>query len=62
VVAEHASDSGEPVAARVLDLTNRSVRLGGHRVGIRARVRWATSDGSNPVHSMITHVESRLAR
>ncbi|HEX4702790.1 MAG TPA: GGDEF domain-containing protein [Pseudonocardiaceae bacterium] len=62
VVAEHPGGSGEPIAARVLDLANRSVRLGGHRVGVRARVRWATSDGAVPVHSMITHLESRLAR
>jgi hypothetical protein len=45
----------------VLDLSHRSVRLGGHRVSARSRVRWVTSDGATPVHSMITHLEFRMA-
>ena len=61
VVAEHPSGTGEPIAARVLEESQRSVRLGGHRVSARSRVRWVTSDGGTPVHSMITHLEFRLA-
>lgn len=60
VVAEHPGGTGEPVAARVRDLLGRSVRLGGHRINPSARVRWVTSDGTASVHSVITHLESRL--
>jgi len=60
VVAEHPGGTGEPIAARVRDLVGRSVRLGGQRVCPSARVRWMTSDGSNSVLAVITHVEGRL--
>jgi diguanylate cyclase (GGDEF)-like protein len=62
VVAEHPSGTGEQIAARVLDVSHRSVHLGGHRVTARSRVRWLTDDGGTPVHSMITHLEFRLAQ
>lgn len=62
VVADHPSGTGEAIAGRVRDVVRRSVRLGGQRIGPNARVRWATSDGTTPVHSLITHLESRLDR
>lgn len=60
VVAEHPSGTGAPIAARVRDVVRRSVRLGGRRLGPNARVRWATSDGSTPTHSVIAQLESVL--
>jgi diguanylate cyclase (GGDEF)-like protein len=62
VVAEHPDGTGEPIASRVRDLIGRSVRLGGQRVCPSARVRWMTSDGSNSVLAVITHLEGRLNR
>ena len=62
VIAEHPAGTGESVAARARELLARSVRLDGQRLAPQVRVGWVTSDGNNPVHSVITHLESRLAR
>jgi diguanylate cyclase (GGDEF)-like protein len=62
VIAEHPAGTGESVAARALELLGRSVRLDGERLAPQVRVGWVTSDGTNPAHSVITHLESRLAR
>lgn len=62
VVAEHPSGTGGAIAARARDVVRRSVRLGGRRLGPNARVRWATSDGSTPTHSVIAQLESTLDR
>lgn len=62
VIAEHPRGTGESVAARARELMERSVRLDGKRLTPEVRVGWVTSDGNNPVHSVITHLESRLAR
>jgi diguanylate cyclase (GGDEF)-like protein len=61
VIAEHPHGTGESVAARARELLEKSVRLDGKRVAPGVRVGWVTSDGNNPVHSVITHLESRLA-
>ncbi|HEV3357813.1 MAG TPA: sensor domain-containing diguanylate cyclase [Pseudonocardiaceae bacterium] len=61
VIAEHPHGTGESVAARARELLEKSVRLDGKRVALQVRVGWVTSDGNNPVHSVITHLESRLA-
>lgn len=61
VIAEHPAGTGETVAARARELLERSVRLDGRRLVPQVRVGWVTSDGNNPVHSVITHLESRLA-
>ena len=60
VIAEHPDGTGETVAARARELLERPVRLEGKRLAPQARVGWVTSDGNNPVHSVITHLESRL--
>jgi diguanylate cyclase (GGDEF)-like protein len=60
VIAEHPGGTGESVAARARELLARSVRLDGKRVAPEIRVGWVTSDGNNPVHSLITHLESHL--
>ncbi|AHI02150.1 hypothetical protein GCM10010174_33260 [Kutzneria viridogrisea] len=60
VVAEHPDGTGEPIAARVRELTERAVRLGRVRLRPRVRVCWATSDGSAPVHAVVSYVENRL--
>ncbi len=62
VIAEHPCGTGESVAALARELLERAVRLDGKRVAPKVRVGWVTSDGNNPVHSVITHLESRLAR
>lgn len=61
VIAEHPDVTGESVAARARELLERPVRLDGKRVAPEVRVGWVTSDGDNPVHSVITHLESRQA-
>jgi hypothetical protein len=38
------------------------VRLDGKRLAPQVRLGWVTSDGENPVHSVITQLESHLAR
>jgi diguanylate cyclase (GGDEF)-like protein len=60
VIAEHPGGTGESVAARARELLERSVRLDGKRVTPKVRVGWVTSDGNNPVHAVITHLESHL--
>ena len=62
VIAEHPDGTGESVAARARELLERSVRLDGKRLAPTVRLGWVTSDGNNPVHSVITHLESRIAR
>ena len=61
VIAEHPHGTGEPVAARARELLERSVRLDGRRLAPKVRVGWVTSDGDNPVHAVITQLESHLA-
>ncbi|MFC0546337.1 GGDEF domain-containing protein [Kutzneria chonburiensis] len=60
VVAEHPCGTGEPIAARVRELTQRAVLVGKVRLHPKVRVCWATSDGSAPAHTVIGHVEKRL--
>jgi len=62
VIAEHTEGTGASIAARATELIERSVRLDGRRISPITRVGWVTSDGNNPVHSVITHLESRIAR
>jgi diguanylate cyclase (GGDEF)-like protein len=62
VIAEHPRGTGESVATRARELLERSVRLDGKRLAPQVRLGWVTSDGENPVHSVITQLESHLAR
>lgn len=62
VIAEHQHGTGDAVAARARELLERSVRLAGKRLVPQVRLGWVTSDGENPVHAVITHLESHLNR
>jgi diguanylate cyclase (GGDEF)-like protein len=62
VVAEHPGGTGEPIAERVRELAERPARVGRARLRPGVRVCWVTSDGSAPVHSMLTYAENRLRR
>jgi diguanylate cyclase (GGDEF)-like protein len=62
VIAEHPHGTGESVASRARELSQRSVRLDGKRLAPKVRVGWVTSDGDNPVHAVITQLESHLVR
>jgi diguanylate cyclase (GGDEF)-like protein len=62
VIAEHAEGTGASIAACARELIERPVRLDGKRICPSSRIGWVTSDGNNPVHSVITHLESRIAR
>lgn len=61
VVAEHPAGTGEAVAGRIGELVNRSARLGTIRLRPTARVCWLTTDGTTPVHRLLTRLETRLA-
>lgn len=60
VVAEHPDGTGEAIAARVRELSERAARLGRVRLHPKVRVCWATSDGSAPVHSVVAYAEKCL--
>ena len=60
VVAEHPCGTGEPIAARVRELTERAVMVGSVRLHPKVRVCWGTNDGSASAHALIGYVEKRL--
>lgn len=61
VVAEHPAGTGAAVAGRIGELVNRSARLGTVRLRPAARVCWLTTDGTTPIHGLLTRLETRLA-
>ncbi|TDC87545.1 diguanylate cyclase [Saccharopolyspora aridisoli] len=60
VIAEHASGTGERIAAQAREMAGWPMRIGRKRVRPVLRVSWVTTDGLASVHSVLARAEQQL--